>query len=123
MNILLFLPGLLCLLFQYRGLVGTLEGVLTIVAVQVGNLPFLCPHFVPRPLLTHTYQVLLPSPFFLSFEDPYLTRAYFASAFDFSRQFFYKWTVNWRFLSERFFLSQTLSTSLVATHVSCSSRS
>ncbi|GFZ46746.1 Asparagine-linked glycosylation protein 6 [Saitozyma sp. JCM 24511] len=95
MNILLFLPGLICLLFQYRGLVGTLEGVLTIVAVQV----------------------LLPSPFFLSFEDPYLTRAYFASAFDFSRQFFYKWTVNWRFLSERFFLSQTLSTSLVATHL------
>lgn len=35
MNILLFLPGLLCLLFQYRGLVGTLEGVISIVAVQV----------------------------------------------------------------------------------------
>jgi alpha-1,3-mannosyltransferase len=83
--------------------------------------PGLRPQFVPRPLLTHTHQILLPSPFFLSFEDPYLTRAYFASAFDFSRQFFYKWTVNWRFLSERFFLSQTLSTSLVATHVSCSS--
>lgn len=35
MNILLFLPGLLVLLFQYRGLLGTFEGVSLITAVQV----------------------------------------------------------------------------------------
>lgn len=35
MNILLFLPGLLVLLVQYRGLLKTIEAVLTIVVVQV----------------------------------------------------------------------------------------
>lgn len=35
MNILLFLPGLLVLLVQYRGLLGTLEGISLIVIVQV----------------------------------------------------------------------------------------
>ena len=35
MNILLFLPGLLVLLFQYRGIVGTLEGIATIALIQV----------------------------------------------------------------------------------------
>lgn len=35
MNILLFLPGLLVLLFQYRGLFGLMESLFTIIAVQV----------------------------------------------------------------------------------------
>ena len=35
MNILLFLPGFLVLLFQYRGMAGTIEAVVTIAVIQV----------------------------------------------------------------------------------------
>ena len=39
MNILLLLPGLLVLLFQYRGLLGTLEGLGIITMIQVSSRP------------------------------------------------------------------------------------
>lgn len=38
MNILLFLPGLLVVLFQYRGLGGMLESSSVILAIQVSLL-------------------------------------------------------------------------------------
>ncbi|WWC89131.1 uncharacterized protein L201_004049 [Kwoniella dendrophila CBS 6074] len=93
MNILLFLPGLLVLLFQYRGLYGTIEGIVLISAIQV----------------------LLPSPYFLS--STYLAKSYFTSAFDFSRQFLYEWTVNWRFIDEKLFLSRERAILLLAGHL------
>lgn len=96
MNILNFLPGLLVLLFQYRGIIGTVEGLSIIGLIQF----------------------LLPAPFFFSKRNPYLTRAYFTSAFDFSRQFLYEWTVNWRFISEKAFLSRERAVALLAGHVS-----
>lgn len=103
MNILLFLPGLLVLLFQYRGLVGTLESLAIIFLVQVA----------------------LPAPFFLSIPgldggkagDVDLTKAYLSRAFEFSRQFLYEWTVNWRFVSEETFLSARWARSLLLVHV------
>lgn len=42
--------------------------------------------------------------------------AYFKQAFDFSRAFLYKWTVNFRFLSEETFLSKQLSYTLLFAH-------
>lgn len=39
--------------------------------------------------------------------------AYVTRAFDFGRQFLYKWTVNWRFVSEETFLSKSFSTGLL----------
>lgn len=42
--------------------------------------------------------------------------AYFKQAFDFSRAFLYKWTVNFRFLSEEAFLSSRLSYTLLCIH-------
>ncbi|AAW46504.1 alpha-1,3-mannosyltransferase, putative [Cryptococcus deneoformans JEC21] len=95
MNILNFLPGLLVLLFQYRGIVGTVEGLSIIGLIQF----------------------LLPAPFFFSKSNPYLIRAYFTSAFDFSRQFLYEWTVNWRFISEETFLSRERAVTLLAGHL------
>ncbi|UOH84604.1 dol-P-Man:Man(5)GlcNAc(2)-PP-Dol alpha-1,3-mannosyltransferase [Cryptococcus neoformans] len=94
MNILNFLPGLLVLLFQYRGIIGTVEGLSIIGLIQF----------------------LLPAPFFFSKRNPYLTRTYFTSAFDFSRQFLYEWTVNWRFISEEAFLSRERAVALLAGH-------
>ncbi|OCF61010.1 dolichyl-P-Man:Man(5)GlcNAc(2)-PP-dolichyl mannosyltransferase [Kwoniella mangroviensis CBS 10435] len=93
MNILLFLPGLLVVLFQYRGIYGTIESILAITIIQL----------------------LLPAPYFLS--STYLSKAYFTSAFDFSRQFLYEWTVNWRFIDEKMFLSRERATLLLAGHL------
>lgn len=44
--------------------------------------------------------------------------AYFHQAFDFGRQFLYKWTVNWRFVSEETFLSRGFAVGLLVLHVS-----
>ncbi|WRT66552.1 uncharacterized protein IL334_003511 [Kwoniella shivajii] len=93
MNILLFLPGLLVLLFQYRGIYGTMEGLGIISLIQV----------------------ILPAPYFLS--STFLAKKYFTSAFDFSRQFLYEWTVNWRFIDEKSFLSRERAVMLLAGHL------
>jgi len=43
---------------------------------------------------------------------------YFERAFDFGRQFLYKWTVNWRFVDEKVFLSREFAIGLLIVHVS-----
>lgn len=51
---------------------------------------------------------------------PFLRRSwreYFTMAFDFSRSFDYKWTVNWRFLSESVFSSLQWKVTLLVCHV------
>ncbi|KAL1411484.1 dolichyl-P-Man:Man(5)GlcNAc(2)-PP-dolichol alpha-1,3-mannosyltransferase [Vanrija albida] len=93
MNILLTLPGLLVILFQNRGAFGTVDSVVLIAITQVA----------------------LPGFYFLDTADN--ARAYFTSAFDFSRQFMYKWTVNWRFVSEETFLSKGFARGLLIAHV------
>lgn len=45
-------------------------------------------------------------------------RSYLGRAFELSRQFLYKWTVNWRFVSEDTFSSRAFSIALLAGHVS-----
>lgn len=47
-------------------------------------------------------------------QDPY---TYFPQAFQLTRQFMYKWTVNWRFIDEKQFLSWQFSAFLLASHV------
>ncbi|KAK5702603.1 dolichyl-P-Man:Man(5)GlcNAc(2)-PP-dolichol alpha-1,3-mannosyltransferase [Elasticomyces elasticus] len=56
-------------------------------------------------------QVLLGYPFLAVNPRSYLTRA-----FEFSRQFLFKWTVNWRFVGEQTFLSRSFSLVLLAAH-------
>lgn len=58
-------------------------------------------------------QVLLGYPFLASNPRSYVTRA-----FEFSRQFMFKWTVNWRFVGEATFLSSPFSISLLVAHAS-----
>lgn len=43
---------------------------------------------------------------------------YFGRAFEFGRQFLYKWTVNWRFVSEETFLSPGFQVGLLVMHIS-----
>ncbi|CAO1619227.1 unnamed protein product [Jaminaea pallidilutea] len=90
MNILLFVPGLAIVVYRERGL---LRGL------------------VDASLLV-TVQTLMSLPFLLS-DHP---RVYIAQAFDLSRQFLFKWTVNLRFLGEDLFLHPTVGRGLLLLH-------
>jgi alpha-1,3-mannosyltransferase len=57
--------------------------------------------------------VLLAVPFLKENAIGYISRA-----FELTRQFLFKWTVNWRFLGEEAFLSRRFSIALVAVHLS-----
>ncbi|KAJ5690258.1 hypothetical protein N7462_004650 [Penicillium macrosclerotiorum] len=58
-------------------------------------------------------QVLLAIPFLQTNAVGYISKA-----FELSRQFMFKWTVNWRFVGEENFLSREFSLGLLALHVS-----
>ena len=90
MCVLLYIPGLLVVLFKRRGLVSTAVHMLALGATQVLiGLPFLLEH--PRSYLKYSYE--------------------------FSRVFLFKWTVNWRFLGEDLFLSPAWAKGLLVGHV------
>lgn len=61
--------------------------------------------------INDTIQIVLGYPFLASHPRSYLHRA-----FELSRQFLFKWTVNWRFLGEEMFLSRQFSIALLALH-------
>lgn len=90
MNILLFAPGLLLLLLQTFGVWWT----------------------VPRLALCALIQLVLGLPFLLDNPISYITMA-----FNLGRQFLFKWTVNWRFLPEWFFLNRYFHVGLLMCHV------
>src|SRR5277367_4857891 len=58
-------------------------------------------------------QLVIALPFLPVNAVGYLNRA-----FEFSRQFLFKWTVNWRFVGEEIFLSREFSISLLVGHAS-----
>lgn len=90
MNILLYMPGLLVVFLKSLGVIESL--------VHLGIIVL--------------FQVWLAMPFLMSHP-----RAYLSHAFDFSRQFLYKWTVNWRFIPEDTFLSKQFALSLLMGHL------
>ena len=90
MSNLLYLPGIMVVVCNRRGLLTTILHVATIVALQG----------------------LLALPFLREYPWEYL-----AGAFDFSRAFLYKWTVNWRFVPEEIFLSKLFARALFVTHL------
>jgi hypothetical protein len=91
MSILLYLPALLVVLFKRSGLLATSRHMITLIASNA----------------------LLALPFL---EEDYW--AYLRSAFDLSRVFLYKWTVNWRMLGEETFLSPQWANGLLLGHIS-----
>lgn len=79
MNILLSSPALLmCLLLQFK-IVGT----------------------IPKLAICGILQLILGAPFLTTNFWSYIN-----GAFDLRRQFFYKWSVNWKFIGEHIFLSK-----------------
>lgn len=91
MSLLLVLPAVGVILLLGRGFTGSLQ--LAAIIVQV--------------------QFLLAVPFLRENAQGYLSRA-----FELSRQFFFKWTVNWRFVGEDTFLSRPFALGLLAMHAS-----
>ena len=90
MSALLYLPGVLVVLFRRRGLSFTLLATVALALSQIViGWPFLKDH----------------------------PRHYLKFAFEFSRQFLYKWTVNWRFISEDIFLSSVWARTLLFLHL------
>ncbi|KAL0947030.1 hypothetical protein HGRIS_013173 [Hohenbuehelia grisea] len=91
MSILLYLPGLLVILFKRRGLASTLRLLATIISFQ----GLVAMKYLRADAL-----------------------AYLSSAFDLTRVFLFKWTVNWRMLGEELFLSPTFAKGLLVAHAS-----
>ena len=90
MNILLFAPAVLLLLLQETGLHST----------------FVCLSICAG------WQLALGAPFLY-----WNWWSYLRKAFEFSRVFFFKWTVNWKFLAEDVFVSKRLATLLLVCHL------
>jgi len=90
MSLLLPLPAIAVILFLARGVRGGFK----------------------QAWLMAQQQIVISIPFWGNLTG-YLSRA-----FEFSRQFLFKWTVNWRFVGEDVFLSREFSTSLLVGHVS-----
>ncbi|GAB1520454.1 dolichyl-P-Man:Man(5)GlcNAc(2)-PP-dolichol alpha-1,3-mannosyltransferase [Rhizoctonia solani] len=90
MNVLLYMPAACLVLLLTNGLIPSLLYLsLTFLAVLIPSLPFL-----------ETYPM-----------------EYLVNAFDLSRQFLYKWTVNWRFVPVHTFLSAPFAKGLLLCHI------
>ncbi|KAG1756515.1 mannosyltransferase [Suillus paluster] len=90
MSAILYLPGLLVIIFKRHGFFATIRHMLVLASTQI--------------LLARS---------FLAAD----AKSYMQNAFDLSRIFLYKWTVNWRFVDERTFLSPTWAKGLLLGHV------
>ena len=90
MNVLLMLPPLLVLVVGGARFTTALSAAVAFVGVQVA--------------LGYPFLVAYP-------------REYVAKAFEFSRQFVYHWSVNWKFVPEETFLSKPFATALLAAHL------
>lgn len=91
MNVLLFAPGLLLLLLQKNQSISGTAKHLTICALA---------------------QLVLGWPFLSTYPVSYIKKA-----FEFDRIFFFKWTVNWKFLSEELFVSKRWALVLLISHL------
>jgi len=90
MSLILSLPAFGVILFLTRGIAGGLR----------------------QASLMMQLQVLIGLPFLQQDWKGYLSRS-----FELSRQFFFKWTVNWRFVPEDIFLSKTFAGALLLAHL------
>ena len=90
MSLLLVLPAIGIVLFLGGGFALSLQLAVVMALVQV---------LIAVPFLAHN------------------PTGYLSKAFEFSRQFFFKWTVNWRFVGEEKFLSKEFALVLLGLHV------
>lgn len=105
MSLLLPLPAMGILMLQTMNSTEAITQAMIIFQVSV------CPIPVQNATITNVLQV--------AYGYPFRKRApsYFSRAFELTRQFLYKWTVNWRFVPESIFLSKPFALGLLAAHV------
>lgn len=101
MNVLLYLPAFAFVVYFLLG-----EKLHQLVIVLL---------IIPVVQVLVGWRFLLP--LFWDEEACRLRNNYLSNAFDFSRKFMFKWTVNWRFVPEEVFLSDKFSTLLLVGHV------
>lgn len=90
MNVLLYSPGLLCLLLQRFGFWWT----------------------IPRLFICGIIQLALGAQFLLAYPLQYIN-----GAFEFGRVFTYRWSVNWKFVPEKLFVSKPWAIGLLSAQV------
>lgn len=90
MNVALMVPGFLYVWWRQEGVGGVLRQMLAVAG----------------------WQLVVGWPFIQSHPREYLQRA-----FDFGRQFEFRWTVNWRFVGAQMFGSWQWATGLLVVHV------
>jgi len=90
MNVLLFAPGLLLLLFYRFGILRT----------------------IPKLMICAFLQVVLGLPFLLDNPIGYISRS-----FNLGRVFIYYWSVNWKFIPEEFFFNSNLGINTTHFHI------
>ena len=105
MNALLYFPGIIIVIMLATGLERAIRTVVLILEVQVSPSPH------PRCFGGLTLKVLLAVPFTLAHAPTYVSKA-----FDFGRTFLWEWTVNWRFMGEKAFLSSKFAWTLLIGH-------
>jgi alpha-1,3-mannosyltransferase len=100
MNALLYFPGIMVVLILASGLERAIRTVVLILEVHVLS------------SITVLTKVILAVPFTLQNAPSYVSKA-----FDFSRQFLWEWTVNWRWVGEDVFSSRTFAYVLLLGHL------
>ncbi|RLV96596.1 Dol-P-Man:Man [Spathaspora sp. JA1] len=101
MNALLYLPGFL--LISYFLVDENLLKFVLVIAV------------IPLVQVLIGWKFLVP--LFNDDTAKYIRWSYINQAFNFSRQFLYKWTVNWKFIPEDVFLSGPFARALLVIHM------
>ena len=104
MNTLLAAPGLLVIYLRNLNLQHTILNLAICASVQ-GKLSEFYKSY-------QNHSVVAGFEFLTTYPVAYLHRS-----FNLGRQFEYKWTVNWRFISEELFLDRRLHIFLLATHL------
>jgi alpha-1,3-mannosyltransferase len=92
MNVLLFAPGYALLFYQGTGIVRSICNAFLFIGLQ--------------GLIGYPFLIFNPS-------------HYLQKSFEFSRQFYYQWTVNWKMIAKSDFESRQFSILLGLLHLSC----
>lgn len=109
MSILLAAPAVGIILLQALPFKRAMNAALLMAQIQVGPFLLWC---IPSDTADAVQQITLAFPFL-----PANAKGYLARSFELTRQFFFKWTVNWRFVGEQNFLSRKFAMALIGVHL------
>lgn len=117
MSLLLPLPAMGIMFLQALGSGEALTQAMIIVQVSVREPNIQSPLRMQNEEIKRMAESMLIH-LQVAYGYPFRKRApsYFARAFELTRQFLYKWTVNWRFVPESTFLSKPFALGLLAAH-------